>query len=253
MFASKYEKFSAKSLFVWLLITFEEPNDSSNQKHKHPRFSKTNLGYILKLWCLLFVRNYVVLKMMDKRLNDDILRAIKTGDNAYVLNHLYKFALPKITSLIVRNNGDIEEAKDVFQDAVMALFNTVKLGKYDPDKDILGFLFFVSKNLWINRVRKKNKQSQFVDTEGYTDHQTPLVTMLGNEKQTAIVQLMAKLGDNCKEILKYVFYDKLSMKEIVVKMGLANEDVAKTTNYRCKKKLAQLIYADKSALRLFKD
>lgn len=190
---------------------------------------------------------------MEKSKDEEIINAIRTGNNSIVLNHLYRFSLPKIIRLVIQNNGDEEEAKDVFQDAVIALFNTVKLGKYDPNKEIEGFLYFVARNLWINRIKKKNKQQGIIDTESMGASESPLVAIISEEKQAAINDLMEKIGAQCKQLLKYTMHDGLSMKEVAIKMGFSGETVAKTTHYRCKQKLSVLIHTNKNLISLLKE
>lgn len=191
--------------------------------------------------------------MTDNSKDEEIIAAIKTGNNSTALNHLYKIALPKIIRFVTQNKGDEEEAKDVFQDAVVSLFNTVKLGRYDEGKDITGFLYFVSRNLWVNRIKKKNRQYSIKDTELWASGDSPLASIIKEEKQAAIGDLMEKIGNHCKELLKYTLHDKLSMKEIAAKMGFSSESVAKTTHYRCKQKLAVLIMENKNLVYLLKE
>jgi DNA-directed RNA polymerase specialized sigma24 family protein len=50
-----------------------------------------------------------------------------------------------------------------------------------------------------------------------------------------------ELGDSCKKILSYHYFDGLSMDKIATKMRLANSDTAKTKRYKCKKRLDDLI------------
>ena len=190
---------------------------------------------------------------MNKKNDIEIINAIRSGKDGAVLNHLYKTALPNIIRFITRNNGDKDEAKDIFQDCVIALYNTIKLEKYDESKDVEGFLYHVARNLWINRIKKKNKLTTFQDIDNHTDEDTPLAYMVNEEKQIAIQGLMEKIGTPCKELLKFVMYDKLSMKEVAIKMGYAGETVAKSTHYHCKQKLAAFIYADKNLLSLLKE
>ncbi|MBC7387774.1 MAG: sigma-70 family RNA polymerase sigma factor [Opitutaceae bacterium] len=191
--------------------------------------------------------------MMNKKNDIEIINAIRSGKDGAVLNHLYKVALPNIIRFITRNNGDKDEAKDIFQDCVIALYNTIKLEKYDESKDVEGFLYHVARNLWINRIKKKNKLTTFQDIDNHTDEDTPLAYMVNEEKQIAIQGLMEKIGTPCKELLKFVMYDKLTMKEVAIKMGYAGETVAKSTHYHCKQKLAAFIYANKNLLSLLKE
>ena len=129
------------------------------------------------------------------------------------------------------------------------------INKYDTSKDINGFLYFVARNLWINRIKKKNKQSVFTieDTESYSTDETPLAYMVDEERKVAVESLMDKIGHPCKELFKYILYEKLSMKEVAAKMGYTGENVAKATHYQCKQKLAAQIYGDKSLLSLLKE
>lgn len=189
---------------------------------------------------------------MDKNKDEQILEAIRTGKNSTALNHLYATSLPKVIRFITQNNGDEEEAKDIFQDAVVTLFNTVKLGKYENGKDVGGFIYFIARNLWINRIKKKNKQISIKETETYEISESPLALMILDEKQLAIQGLMDKIGTQCKELLKYTMHDKLSMKEVAEKMGFAGETVAKSTHYRCKQKLAMLINGNKNLIATLK-
>jgi RNA polymerase sigma factor (sigma-70 family) len=187
-------------------------------------------------------------------LNDAaIIKAIKSGNNDAALKDLYKTILPRIKKYILHNNGDEEEAKDIFQDAVIIFFKQIKLEKYDESKEVAGFIFHVARNLWINRIKRKNKQSSFDDLgKDYEDNSNSLQDLITDEKAKAIETLLSSVGEECKQLLKYSIFEKFSMKEICEKMGYSSENVAKTYNYRCKQKLVQLVKDNKSIIELFK-
>jgi RNA polymerase sigma factor (sigma-70 family) len=190
--------------------------------------------------------------MLQKK-NNQILEAIRLNNNDLVLNQLYKELLPSIKKLILKNGGSDEEAKDIFQDAVLILYNQVKLNRFDESKEIGAFVYSVARNLWINRAKKLNRQSSL--TEAHLDSQayvSPLSDLITSEKETAIATLMNGVGEECKQLLKYSTYEKLSMKEIAEKMNLSSDGVARTYNYRCKQKLAELIKKNPSLIALFK-
>jgi RNA polymerase sigma factor (sigma-70 family) len=171
----------------------------------------------------------------------EILGAIGKGDDR-VLEHLYKQVLPKVKSYIARNSGNNEDARDIFQDAVVIFYKYVKTGKFDVQHDIAGFIFSVSKNLWINSAKRKNKVV-VVNDETLMNNATENLTdeLLTREREQYIVKLFSALGESCKQILLYSIYDKFSMKEIKVKMGFTSENVAKTKNYKCKQRLMKLV------------
>ena len=61
------------------------------------------------------------------------------------------------------------------------------------------------------------------------------------EKIKIIHECIDELGDTCKKILNYHYFDGLSMQDIAEKLGYANTDTAKTKKYKCKQKLFELV------------
>ena len=52
---------------------------------------------------------------------------------------------------------------------------------------------------------------------------------------------MKQLSVLCQQILTAFYYDEKSMQEISILLHLANEDVAKSKKYQCKKELEHLV------------
>jgi RNA polymerase sigma factor (sigma-70 family) len=172
--------------------------------------------------------------------DNEILEAIGKGDDR-ALEHLYKQVLPKVKNYVARNGGSNEDARDIFQDAVVVFYKYVKTGKFNGQQNIAGFIFSVSRNLWINSAKRKSKMVMLNEsllnnvTENFADE------LLSKEREQYIVKLFSALGESCKQILLYSIYDKFSMKEIKEKMGFTSENVAKTKNYKCKQRLMKLV------------
>ncbi len=97
--------------------------------------------------------------------DQDVIAAIKAGKDDKVLKALYSNLLPKISAYIRTNNGSNDEAFDVFQDAVVIFFKQVMTDKFDTQYSVSAFIYSVSRNLWINRVKKINKLKSDVNVE----------------------------------------------------------------------------------------
>ena len=180
--------------------------------------------------------------------DSDILLSIRTGKNSRVLSYLYETTLKKVRSHIIRRGGNIEQANDIFQDAVIILFDTVRKNKFDERYTIEAFVFTVSKNLWINSIRKNKRISNYEDMGLFGNHITEeniLSTLVNKERSEAVKGLFDKLNERCRQILHYYNHEGWSMKEISVKLGFTSEDVAKTSHYRCKKSLMKMIIGNK--------
>ena len=51
------------------------------------------------------------------------------------------------------------------------------------------------------------------------------------------------MGETCRKVLTYYYFDGMSMAEIAERLGFANTNTAKTKKYKCKKKLDEIVRA----------
>lgn len=166
----------------------------------------------------------------------EILEKIQRGDDS-ALQFLYKKHYKMMLKLIMRNSGSEDEAKDIFQDALIVFWEKVKGDKLVLTSKISTYLYSICQNLWRKELERKGKYTDQIQDR--PDSQDPD----RQERIDIINQCIAQLGEGCKQILLYYYYDKLSMQEISVKMGFANADTAKTKKYKCKQELDNKIKA----------
>ncbi len=188
--------------------------------------------------------------------DNQIIEAIREGRDDKALNKLYTEIYPKIENFITKNGGDEDEAADIFQDAVLIFYKQVKREKFKEENPIAGFIFTVSRNLWYNRVKKKNRSSDLSENEyELPTDKNVMDDLLTDERENKINQLLSYMEEKCRDILIYSIFHKFSMKEISKMMGFTSEDVAKTKNYKCKKKLIKVLqkHPDLKNLILYND
>jgi RNA polymerase sigma factor (sigma-70 family) len=102
------------------------------------------------------------------------------------------------------------------------------------------YIYSVCQNLWRKELdRKKRLSNEEKDSPVSLDMDTP-------EKEKIIAKCLDQLGDTCRKVLMYYYFDEMSMQEIADKLGFANTDTAKTKKYKCKQKLDELIKAQYS-------
>lgn len=173
-----------------------------------------------------------------------IFELLRKGKEDAALKILYKEVYPKIRGYIRHNNGSLEDAQDAFQEGLAIFYKQWHQGKVDPSKDLESYLFVVTRNVWFNMLQKNKRSTNHVDahelvnTAGDTDLLNLIIT---EERNQYIGKLLDALGAKCKEILVNSIFYRKTMLEIVAEMGYANENAAKSTNYRCKQKLIELL------------
>jgi RNA polymerase sigma factor (sigma-70 family) len=177
----------------------------------------------------------------DKELIDRIQSGTKqVHDEA--LKYLYKAYYPFIRIYVVKNSGGNEDAADIFQEAIVVLYNKIREKTFRGDSNIKTFLYSVARNLWLKELRKHPvKISGITDIEEFTNfEQIESISSETEEKENIVRKLINELGNRCKEILIDYYYTKLSMKEIMLKLGLGSEQATKNKKYRCMQRLIEL-------------
>jgi RNA polymerase sigma factor (sigma-70 family) len=185
-------------------------------------------------------------------INKDILDNLRKGNDNSVLTYLYKEVFPKVKHYIKTNKGNEDEAKDIFQDAVLIFYKKVKTNTITEPLNVTAYICMISKNLWINRAKKMNRTTEIQDEDFRDAEEDLLSNIITEEKRTALSGLLSQVGEECQKLMKYVVYDNRSMREIAELMGYSSENVAKTYHYRCKQKFVQLVMKNKEMIDLLK-
>src|SRR5690348_8695290 len=101
---------------------------------------------------------------METILEKDILMHIKTGEREKAVALMYKMYFPKVRSLVRSRGGSIEDAKDIFQEAVLKVYLKVIENKLQAEgNNIGGLVMQISQNRWVDKIRK-DKRIEFKDS-----------------------------------------------------------------------------------------
>jgi RNA polymerase sigma factor (sigma-70 family) len=102
------------------------------------------------------------------------------------------------------------------------------------------YIYSICQNLWRKELdRKKRLSNEEKDAAETIDMEKP-------EREKIIAQCLEQLGDTCRKVLMYYYFEEMSMQEIADRLGFANTDTAKTKKYKCKQKLDELVKAQYS-------
>jgi RNA polymerase sigma factor (sigma-70 family) len=182
-----------------------------------------------------------------KYTDQDILKAIRNGNDHKALEALYKTMMPKVKKLVTTSLDKEEEAKDVLQEALLIFYKQVVLNKFDEKYQVQGFIYSISRNLWINRAKRKQRMVT-VDNNAMPEviEYSSSDDMEVKERKELVQKIFAQLDEKCQQLLTYTIYEELSMKEVAEKMGYNNANAATVATYRCKKSLMDLVKNNKS-------
>src|ERR1700749_2568921 len=109
---------------------------------------------MLNLWLQWLPCDLLQYKMTDK----EIIEGIKKGDER-VLDYLYKKNYKMMVNMIIKNNGSEDEAKDVYQDALIVLWQKLLSIDFVLSSKISTFLYSICQNLWRKELERKSRLS----------------------------------------------------------------------------------------------
>lgn len=170
--------------------------------------------------------------MKDK----EVIARISSGDEK-ALDYLYRKYYRMMVRLVINNNGSEEEAKDIFQEALIVFWQKISSGNLVLTSKISTYLYSVCLNLWRKELDRKSRLSSGENEK----EEGEIIDDDKAERIKIVNECINALGENCKKILTYYYFDGLSMTDIAAKLGYANTDTAKTKKYKCKKRLDLLI------------
>jgi len=171
------------------------------------------------------------------------IQSVEERENDIAFKYLYKQNYRMIERFIALNNGNDEDSGDVFQDSLIILYNRVKQKQFDLSCTIKTYLYSVCRNIWLDKLRSNKIHSRILnDNRPFIDVQEDFTALLLNdEKRNRIMDLLNKLGEECRNILYYFYYDRLNMLEIARRMDLSSDQAAKNKKYKCMKKLREMV------------
>lgn len=158
---------------------------------------------------------------------------------------LYKQHYPVIQSLIINNNGSADDARDVFQEALVVLYEKVKTGQFELHCQIKTYLYSVAKRIWLKRL---NQLKQFTGDIGLAEETVPVEEdSEHHEKKQDDFRVMDEalnsLGEPCRSLLKAYYLEKQNMSDIAAHFGYTNADNAKNQKYKCLSRLKKIFFA----------
>jgi RNA polymerase sigma factor (sigma-70 family) len=183
---------------------------------------------------------------MTEYSNLDLLNGILRNDTI-VLQYIYKNFYSKINFFIKKNNGDDDDANDIFQEAIIILYRKLKANDLVLDCTFETYLYSVCRFLWLKHLEKRKLEKEKIkdnhefNDDIYDDGLEKVVDL--NDRYKLYQKHFTNLGNDCQKILQ-LYFDKVSLKSIAQIMGFKSEKYAKKRKFKCKEYLIKSIKQD---------
>jgi RNA polymerase sigma factor (sigma-70 family) len=161
------------------------------------------------------------------------------------IEQIYRDNYTMVQTLILNNSGTTDDAADIFQEAMIVLFEKSRTADFELNCQLKTYIYSVCRRLWLKKLQQMQRFGR--QAEDMTEMVPVDDDLEIHEKRQVDFNIMEnamnKIGEPCKSLLEAYYIQKKNMLQIATEFGYTNADNAKTQKYKCLVRLKKLFFA----------
>jgi DNA-directed RNA polymerase specialized sigma24 family protein len=147
---------------------------------------------------------------------------------------LYKSAFPVVARYVSKMGGMFDEAKDIFQDALVIYYEKSVECSFELKANEKAYLLGIAKHLWLKQHRDNSKLIPLNDLD------------IANEESAQasdrkILSFLQTAGKKCLDLLRSFYYDGLQLADAAELFGFSGVRSATVQKYKCLEKVRETV------------
>ncbi|UHO38724.1 sigma-70 family RNA polymerase sigma factor [Chryseobacterium capnotolerans] len=178
---------------------------------------------------------------MDRRTTNSLAVDDFKKDSNIAFGVLYQQYFGYTKKFILKNKGNQEDAEDIFQDAMLILYEKLHADNFKIQTCLGNYLIGISKNLWLKRLRNRNFYVE--SPENYlTDNYQEITSAIENEKYywEKLVGYVQSISLHCQNLIHDIFIENKSIEEIQDKYKYSSKHNAQNQKYKCVEQIKKI-------------
>jgi DNA-directed RNA polymerase specialized sigma24 family protein len=162
-----------------------------------------------------------------------LARATEEREKLFIA--LYKNAFPSVARYISKMGGSFDEAKDIFQDALVIYYEKAVVSPIAFKTNDRAYLAGIAKHLWLKKYRDNSLRAPIDDAA---------ILFTKDEEQPSATKLMHFLettGKKCMDLLRSFYYDQLPLTDVATLFGFSGVRSATVQKYKCLEKVRETV------------
>ena len=182
---------------------------------------------------------------MKSETNEKLLLKGLAANDRKSVETVYKMNYNLVHSLVINNNGTADDAKDIFQEAMIVLYEKSRNSSFELNCQIRTYVYSVARRLWLKRLQQAGRFSGDI---GHAEQTVPVDDDLEDQQRKDVdfgimEKSMGSLGEPCRGLLEAFYLQKRQMQDIAQQFGYTNAENAKTQKYKCLMRLKKLFFS----------
>jgi RNA polymerase sigma factor (sigma-70 family) len=167
------------------------------------------------------------------------------NNNKVVLEEIYRRFSGKIKRMVLKNQGTVDDAADVFQDALMSIYHKAKEQDFKLTCPLDAFLYLICKKKWLNELSKRRIVVRLIEVgnteETFSEDSFKLADdcAIKEQRLNLLLEKVAELSTSAQQLLNLSWSGK-SMDEVAEILGVTY-GYARKKKSKCMEKLITLV------------
>jgi RNA polymerase sigma factor (sigma-70 family) len=171
-----------------------------------------------------------------------LLQGLARNDRKAV-ETIYKQNYNMVQSLVINNNGSSDDAKDIFQEAMIVLYEKARSGTFELNCQVKTYVYSVCRRLWLKRLQQTNRFTEVANVESLVPVEEDIEEHVKRNTEFEMMdKAIGSLGEPCKSLLEAYYLQKKNMQEIALSFGYTNAENAKNQKYKCLVRLKKIFF-----------
>ncbi|PIF47673.1 RNA polymerase sigma factor (sigma-70 family) [Chryseobacterium sp. 52] len=178
---------------------------------------------------------------MDRKKTNALALADFKRDSNTAFGILYEKYFGYAKKFVVNNSGNLEDAEDIFQDALLILYEKLYADNFNAYACLGSYVMGISKNLWLKKLRNKDFILE-VTEDYYAKNQEEIDLAIENEVHywDRLGVYMNSISSHCKNLIQDIFMKNKSIEEIQNKYQYSSKHNAQNQKHKCVEQIRKI-------------
>ncbi len=156
---------------------------------------------------------------------------------------VYTSCFPMIRSMVFKNSGTVDDARDIFQDTILVLFQNSTNDKFELNVGTCTYLYSIARNKWLKHIRDHGRITGLDGTEEQADEKSFVDDDEQKQRQRLLIKHLGSMGEKCQNIIK-LYFEGMPGEQISSELGYSSYEYYRVAKNRCIENLKKLIQSD---------
>lgn len=178
---------------------------------------------------------------MDRKKTNALAVADFKKDSNTAFGILYEGYFGYTKKFVLNNSGSMEDAEDIFQDALVILYEKLYFDKFNASGCLGSYVMGISKNLWLKKLRNKGLTVEITENY-YAHHQAEIDAAIENEIHywDRLGAYINSISTHCKNLIQDIFMKNKSIEEIQTQYQYTSKHNAQNQKHKCVEQIRKI-------------